>query len=101
MNKKRWEGFSSDIQKIIEGMSGAWAADMTATVWGKTDIDGIELVKKLSNHEIINLSLEERAKWRNVVKPMWDEWVRDMEAKGLPGKKILDGTLHLVERYTK
>ena len=101
MNKKRWESFPPDIQKMIEGLSGARAADLSATAFNKLDIDGLEMVKGLKGHEIINLPPVEQAKWRNAVKPLWDEWVTEKESKKLPGKKILDETLRLAEKYSK
>jgi len=31
-------------------------------------------------------------------KPVWDKWVADMEAKGLPGKEALGMVLELIKK---
>jgi hypothetical protein len=58
-------------------------------------------VKGLKGHEIINLPPAEQTKWRNTVKPLWDEWVTEKESKRLPGKHVLGETLRLAEKYSK
>ena len=43
---------------------------------------------------------EEIERWAEVAgKPIWDKWVQDMEAKGLPGQKVFDETLRLMQEY--
>jgi TRAP-type C4-dicarboxylate transport system substrate-binding protein len=101
MNKKRWESFPPDIQKIIGEMSGPWAGDQTTAALEKADIEIIENVKAAGRHEFINLSPEEQTKWRKATMPIWDKWVASVEEKGLPGRRILDETLRLVEKYSK
>ena len=40
-------------------------------------------------------------KWKVTAKPAWDKWVKEMEARGLPGQAVLDEALRLVEKYKK
>ena len=40
--------------------------------------------------EIINFPAEERAKILAKAEGTWEEWVKDMESKGLPGREFLD-----------
>ena len=58
-------------------------------------------ISKERGQEIIDLSPEEFEKWKATGKPAWDEWVKQMEAKGLPGQKVLDEAVKLVEKYRK
>jgi hypothetical protein len=52
--------------------------------------------------EIIPISAEESAKWQAIAgKPIWDQWVKEVEAKGLPGKKALDLHLELQKKYQR
>jgi len=101
MNKRKWESLPPDIQKVIDGMSGAWLSDWVGTVWEKDDIASREKIRNTPGHEIITLSTEEATKWREKTKPLWDEWVSETEAKGLPGRKVLESTLSLLRKYAK
>ena len=100
MNKKRWESFPPDIQKIIEGMSGEWARNLTAMAHEKDDMNLIEKLKAEGRYEFITLAPEERMRWQKATMPIWDKWVASVEEKGLPGRKILDETIRLLEKYS-
>lgn len=98
MNKKRWESFPPDIQKIIDDISGFRGGELTATGFQRADLDAIEKVKQLGGHEIIELSPAELERWKKSTDVLWDEWLKGMNAKGLPGKKILDDMLSLTKK---
>jgi TRAP-type transport system periplasmic protein len=101
MNKKRWDSFPPDIQKAIESLSGPAGAELAGKSWDRADQIAIDAIKKLSNHEIIPLSPEETKKVRRIIAPIWDEWVAEKEAKGLPARKTLDDCVRLFDKHTK
>ena len=39
---------------------------------------------------INRLSKGEQARWAKVLSPLIDQWAKEMEAKGLPGNKMVD-----------
>jgi hypothetical protein len=49
--------------------------------------------------EIYNLPADELAKWKAAMNPIYQKWVTDMNAKGLPGQAILDDAMKLNEKY--
>jgi len=101
MNLDRWNALPPDIQEAIESVSGVKAAMRH----GKAHDDaGPLLLRKICEEQgldIIDLSTEEKARWMEAAKPVWDSWVAEMEAKGVPGQEILDEVVHLYEEYTK
>ncbi|EFK09284.1 bacterial extracellular solute-binding protein, family 7 [delta proteobacterium NaphS2] len=99
MNLKVWNSLPPDIQRIIEEES-VKAAVLNAGNWDKGDKDAIEFVKA-KGHELIYLSPEEIDRWRAKTHPLWDKWVADTEAKGLPGKAVLGETLRLMKESEK
>lgn len=99
MNKKKWENLSPDAQKAIEGISGAWLSEWVGSIFEKVDTNDREKIRGTPGHEVINLSEGEKAKWKKRVTPLWDNWVSQKEAKGLPGRRILDSTIDLLEKY--
>jgi len=96
MNKKRWNSLSPDMQKVLTDYSTIGMKN-TITFALEEKAKGIENAKRTG--EMIELSPQERARWVATAKPVWEAWVKQVEAKGLPGRKVLDRTLELVKKY--
>jgi TRAP-type C4-dicarboxylate transport system substrate-binding protein len=101
MNKKTWERLPQDIQAKIDGVTPKMMpAALTRAVTDEMNM-GIEEVRK-RDHEVIELTTEEWEKWRAKGKPAWDEWVKELESKRLPGREVLDETVkRLVESRSR
>jgi TRAP-type C4-dicarboxylate transport system substrate-binding protein len=87
MNKDRWKAIPKDAQKIIEKINEEWI-EKTGKMWDDIDKGGKEFTLSLGN-KVISLSSEENEKWAKTVRPLLDEYVNDMKAKGLPGAEAL------------
>jgi TRAP-type transport system periplasmic protein len=87
MNKDKWNALSPDIQKVIEQVNEEWIEKHCKT-WDEIDKAGIEFTQKQGN-KIIPLSKDEDWKWVKAVKPLYDNYVSSMKAKGLPGDEAL------------
>jgi len=87
MNKAKWNALPPDVQKIMEDVSREWIAKQGQT-WDAIDKEGYEFTKKRGN-KIIALSKEEDARWAAAVKPILDEYVKNMKAKGIPGDEAV------------
>ena len=87
MNKAKWNSLPPDIQKIIETVNEEWIAK-TGQLWDSIDKSGRDFSLKLGN-KFIPLSKEEDAKWAKAVTPMFDEYVKEKKAKGLPADEVL------------
>lgn len=99
MNLDKWNSLPEDVQKVIEEVSAEWVAKY-GPAWDKSDEEGLEFAKSLGN-EIIPLSAEESAKWATAVRPVLDDYVKDVEKKGLPGKKYVEFISERIKAYTK
>ena len=101
MNLDKWNSLPPDIQKAIDTVSSKAGSD----IWARDqDLDQDRLRKMYVDKygiELINLSVEESARWRQAAKPIHDKWASDIEAKGLPGKKVFDEFIQLVQKYTR
>jgi TRAP-type transport system periplasmic protein len=98
-NKKTWDKFTPDEQKKLEFLiKGAFPQSHNLS-GGLSTVDVVDnyLLKEKGKHEIITFPAEERDKWREKVRPMWDEWASRMEAEGDPGKE----TIGFIERFGK
>lgn len=87
MNKKKWEALPKDVQETIEKINKEWIVK-TGEGWDKFDKEGTEYALSKGN-KIIPLSKEEDARWAAQMKPVFDEYVKSMKEKGLPGEEAL------------
>ena len=97
MNLKTWHSLPPDIQKIIEKVNAdavQWAIDSYNMQSGTTD----KLLKK-AGIQIFSLSQAELARWKKRTKPLWDEWLAEMQAKGLPAQKVRDDFVEILKKY--
>ena len=88
MNKDTWNGLPPEVQKIIEGVNEEWIKK-TGLVWDEYDNKGRDFALKLGN-QTIRLSKEEDELWVKKVSVTFDDYLKDMEKKGLPGTEALD-----------
>jgi TRAP-type C4-dicarboxylate transport system substrate-binding protein len=101
MNLKKWNSLPADIQKAIWDVSGYTGAAAVAKHYAASESDLMKGVTSSGKIEVIKLAQTEREKMVNVVHPLWDSWVKEMEAAGKPGKRVLDSFLKLQEKYAK
>jgi TRAP-type C4-dicarboxylate transport system substrate-binding protein len=101
MNVNAWKRLPPDIQKIFDEYTGAAGAEFFGKEFDRYNDECKEQVKPMKGKEIIQLSPEQVARWEKITRPVWDRWLADMKAKGLPGKAVLDEAERLVKKYTK
>lgn len=100
MNKNTWNRLPKDIQDIITQVTKEM---MPHTLTKATTLEvyaGLKTIKS-KGREVIELSPDEMNRWRETVKPLWNEWAQSMEAKGLPGRAVLKDTDTLIQKYLK
>jgi TRAP-type C4-dicarboxylate transport system substrate-binding protein len=93
MNQKKWDSLPEDIQAIMENINARYASEC-AREYDKDRVKAIAKGKSLGK-EIYALSAAEQKKWEQAFAPIYDDWIKDMESKGLPGKEMLDAVRQL------
>lgn len=99
MNKEKWNAIPADLQKIIEQINEEYAGKQ-GTTWDEIDKAGRDFTVQRGN-QIVSLSQDEDWKWTKKVKPILDEYVKNMKAKGLPGEEVLKFYLETIYKYQK
>lgn len=99
MNKAKWNSLPADIQKIFTDVSQEWVAKH-GEAWDKADEEGRAFVTGLG-HEIIPLDDAEKARWKEAVKPILDEYVAACQQKNLPGDTFLKDLQDLIAKYSQ
>lgn len=103
MNKQKWDSIPPDVQKEMEKVVGMQGS----LYWGYNQFDTSAAagpgIVKASGNTMINYTVppDELAKWEAVSgKPLWDAWVKKMEAAGHPqAQEILNTLLDLIKTY--
>lgn len=96
MNKNSWNKVPAEDQKIIEGMIGVPMAQKAGEAYDK-QAELAEKEAKEAGIEFITLPDEELKKFKDGAKVVSENWIKDMEAKGVPGQEIYDEFVGLVQ----
>ena len=100
MNLKKWNALPSDIQKIFNEVSKKWVT-VAGGAWDGCAYESLGWAIMEHKLKVIHLSSEELATWHKRVNPLIGEYIKKMEAKGLPGREWVDEILRLKKKYTK
>jgi TRAP-type C4-dicarboxylate transport system substrate-binding protein len=103
MNQGKWDALPADVKKVIDDLGREQA------IWTGQYVDNhVKEAMKWSSQtytnppvQVYNLSSQELSRWYALLKPMTDQYVSDVSAKGLPAKAILEDVLKLKEKYSK
>ena len=99
MNKKKWDSLPPDIQKAISSVSGLAASEFWGKNWFDTAEQGVNAAAKKAGYQIDRYTppAAEVERWRKLSQPLWDEWVKKMQDKGLKdAPEILKTTLEVL-----
>jgi TRAP-type transport system periplasmic protein len=93
MNPGAWEQLSPAQQDALRELTGrdlalrlseehdAMAADVADNYWPDNGVESVEL------------SDDEFERWQEAVQPVYDQWVQEREAEGVPGQEMADRIL--------
>lgn len=98
MNKQSYARLSPELKKAIDENSNDAMAIEFGYRWEHDDAPGRAKAIKLK-HQVFAIAPEEEARWKTAAKPAFDEWKKEMAAKGLPGQEMIDDAEKLVAKY--
>lgn len=99
MNKDKWNSIPANAQKIIEQVNEEWIEKM-GKLWDELDKEGKDVFVQKGG-KVFVLSKEENARWSEKLRPILDEYVKSMKAKGLPGDEALKFCLDYLKARQK
>jgi TRAP-type C4-dicarboxylate transport system substrate-binding protein len=100
MNKKKWNSLPKNLQETMTKVTKEMLPDTLCRAVSDAKDLGIKRAKE-RNQEIVDLSHTDWEKWKETGRPAWEKWVKAMEAKGLPGRAVLDEAVKLVDKHKK
>lgn len=96
MNKRKYNSLPDDIRKIIDDTTG-WVLSREA---GRAYDEIFPVMKQRcldKGMEALQLPPEDLEKLEALTIPLREEWVKEMNDKGLPGQAVLDTAIQLVD----
>jgi TRAP-type C4-dicarboxylate transport system substrate-binding protein len=99
MNLKKWNALPPDARKVLDDVSREWI-NVHGKAWDEADKEGRVFTLSLGN-QIIPLSAQESARWKKAVRPTIEEYVKNAEQKGVPGRKSVKEAESLISKYRK
>jgi TRAP-type C4-dicarboxylate transport system substrate-binding protein len=95
MNKGKYDSLPDNIKKVFDEVSAEWV-NKAAEGWNAIDLAGAEFFKQKGG-TVIQLSYEEAAKWVAAVQPVIDNYIKDMETKGV-SKDVIKERLAFIQK---
>jgi len=99
MERDRWEALPKEVQDVMEELG----REMASFTGEYHDIENVAKAMNWAKEEhslqVISLDDDERARWDILLEPMADEWIEEMEEKGLSGEQFLEELHRLKERH--
>jgi TRAP-type C4-dicarboxylate transport system substrate-binding protein len=98
MNWDSWNSLPPDIQQIFEEEA---AKIPNSTDTHKLEANAAALKTAIDDYglKVITLTPEELARWQKAQDTVRGEWVAELEAQGMPGKKLLEHLDNLLAEY--
>lgn len=94
MNKDTWEKLTAQEQAHIR--------DLTPLYFFYNTTNGAaSAMADIPPENLFTFSDEDRATLIETMAPLWDEWVEKADARGWPGREILDEAVRLSDLYAK
>jgi len=101
MDAKRWAKLPPDVQKVIDGLAPEMAV-WTGHYHDRENVGAaLSWAQKQHGLKVVSLAPGERAQWDARLKPLEDEWTKEMNAKGLPATRYLERLRALRDEFAK
>jgi len=101
MNLDQWNSLPAETQEAIEAVNEQYFEEVGMGLWDKQNEEALKWAVEEKGMEVIELPEEEAARWKELVKPIQDEYVNNMNEMGLPGEEILNTVMGLADKYNQ
>jgi TRAP-type C4-dicarboxylate transport system substrate-binding protein len=99
MNLSVWNSLPSDIKHIIDVLNQeTYYRQVLPTYYQKDQVDAVKICRS-AGIEFYRPVPSELDRWKGMTAGLADEWVANYEAKGLPGKKVKEEVLKVLDMY--
>ncbi len=87
MNKKKYDSLSPAARAAIDKLSGRELSRKATEVYIKRAEQAVDSVR--GKADVVTLSAAEQQRISKTLRPIIDEWIKEMEPKGIPAREML------------
>ena len=98
MNKAKYDSLPDDLKAVIDANSGLDFSIFAGGTQADADGPARQIAVDLGNN-IITVSEAETGEWRELVQPIYNSWVADMNGRGIDGQTLIDEARALMAEY--
>jgi TRAP-type C4-dicarboxylate transport system substrate-binding protein len=98
MNQARYDALPADLKKVIDANSGAAFSQSIGKIWDGSQAAGRKAAQDRGN-TFSMIPASELDNWIKVSAPLYDDFVADMDKKGMPGKQMVQDARDLLAKY--
>jgi TRAP-type C4-dicarboxylate transport system substrate-binding protein len=98
MNKEKFNSLPESARKALEEAGGKQWGLHAAKAYDEHDQDSVQEANKQGKIKIVKITGPELQKFKDRVKPMDAEWVKETSQKGVRAKEVLDAVRGSAER---
>jgi TRAP-type transport system periplasmic protein len=99
MNRSSYDALPDDLKKVIDANSGPEVAALFGRAMDEVDVIGRGVAEKAGN-ELITLDAAETERWRKVAQKTTDDWIAEMNGKGIDGAALVQDAARRIEKYS-
>jgi TRAP-type transport system periplasmic protein len=99
MNQAKYDSLPADLKKVIDNNSGAQLSRTIGRYWDEATAVGRKAATDRGN-TFTKISATETDNWIKATDSLHEEWVSDMDKRGLPGKQMLQDARDLIKKYS-
>ena len=90
MNEDSYNGLSAEHQAILDGLFGEELSQKATDAYLDRAAESIQFVRDAADKEVIEFTQEQQDEIAAMLRPIYDEWLGQMEAQGIDGQALLD-----------
>ena len=100
MNKDKWNSMPPDIQRAFKKASDKEFLRRIGKVWEDYEKPGIKKLKDFNRKHIV-LSKEETEAFKVKLEPVVERWIKEVEAEGIDGRRLVKKARSLIAKYSQ
>lgn len=85
MNKSKYDGLADDLKAVIDANSGLEFSVFAGGTMQDSDGPARMIALDLGNN-IVTISAEDAKEWEALARPVYEQWIADVAAKGIDGQ---------------
>ncbi|UNC93790.1 TRAP transporter substrate-binding protein [Candidatus Contubernalis alkalaceticus] len=101
MNQDTWDSIPPHLQEAIEEVNEKFFEEVAMSLWDVQNESGLKYAVEEEGLEVITLSDEETARWKQKAEPVLEDFLKEMEEKGLSGSEALEIVKRLADQYNE